>query len=292
MNGKNYLEKYGREALIAACEQQFDADFDDNQHLVVELIADDTAVCSYIADDMGNHVAYVDQYLELTDFDLGEPITKLDIRAYEDNAGGLYIVDYTNRVVAWGAEYSDKYDDGNDLVACITAGMIVCDWTNWADEDTYPILFGEIIEYIDNCDSTMLLAEYDGETITIYLDVCGHNAYDWLRPDHYGIDMDAKKHTMSPTAEKASGLLKMENPPTDEEVKKIINEEKEKKYNEMQITLHCPKCKRGVDIAVNKQTGKCSVDAITFLCPHCGYPGFLNYVEKVLISVFTGEQPS
>ena len=48
----------------------------------------------------------------------------------------------------------------------------------------------------------------------------------------------------------------------------------------MEFTLKCPKCKR--DVNMELEGTELSMDSITFCCPHCDWPGMLNYAKNTV----------
>lgn len=109
--------------------------------------------------------------------------------AYEDNGGGLSIVDRENGIVAWGAEYVSPIDETNDLLACMKSDLR--DWSNWADKDgnslgdrdpsgTYELTYEDYISSLDNPAIDVIAEEIDGEVV-YYPRRMGNNGRKWAR---------------------------------------------------------------------------------------------------------------
>jgi len=114
--------------------------------------------------------------------------------AYEDNAGGLYVVDDIARQIAWGAEMG-KIDKSNDIIACLRDDLT--DWSNWADdngnyagariynfkdEDGRELTYADYVKDVERSE-TKVIGTYDGKTITINTVAIGNSALRWINGD-------------------------------------------------------------------------------------------------------------
>lgn len=113
--------------------------------------------------------------------------TTLQREAYEDNAGGLFVVDQNNKVIAWGAEYSlNSIDKNNNLQACLTESLY--DWTCWANatdsSEGYKDAEGNLLtydDYIKWLQSATCVAIIVDNKITLYPTLMGTNAKKWAQ---------------------------------------------------------------------------------------------------------------
>lgn len=113
--------------------------------------------------------------------------------AYEDNGGGLSVVEYSDNgkmvAQAWGAEYASeggKIADGADVVSCLRGDLT--DWSNWADKDNTSVCDGSINTIADCSDpadepTTKITGEMDKDgEITLCPNSVGHNGRMWMLP--------------------------------------------------------------------------------------------------------------
>lgn len=91
---------------------------------------------------------------------------KLYVRLFEDNAGGLWLVDTEQEIAVNVSEDGKFCEDAADLLAGSTAG--------WDEDSIYP--YGEGVE---QWPETKLIAEYDGETVKLYPGAMGHSGKEY-----------------------------------------------------------------------------------------------------------------
>ncbi len=103
------------------------------------------------------------------------------VKLFEDNAGGLWLVD-TDQQWAWNMDINGNmgnsfYADAGDLFADEVGG--------WETENRHPYS-----EAVEPRDETKLVAEYDGNMISLYPDKMGHSAkqYCGLATSEYLLD--------------------------------------------------------------------------------------------------------
>lgn len=140
MNGRDFFEKYGKDALIKACEKQFDGyTLKLGQKFQVNLDDDNIFVSSGIIEN-NTHIAYVDIYLELEKFDLDtpEPEHKFTVKSDgQDVSKGItrrwYIID--------GTHPGTEVEFENETWAKCSDGTIL-------DSEGYPWVEGNGVQYL------------------------------------------------------------------------------------------------------------------------------------------------
>ncbi len=110
-------------------------------------------------------------------------------KAYEDNAGGLGIIDTDKRVIAWGAEQClADVDAATDIVACLDSDLT--DWSNFATddgnslgdtaEDGHELTYSDYVYSLDRPEVKIIAEVIDGLT-HLYPERMGNNGRKWAR---------------------------------------------------------------------------------------------------------------